>query len=118
MVVAGWSGGSAIALAITGATRRFSPTGLVHEQKTLKPVGFFGIATMGPGSAGNDGGFDSEDYDKIDARPFIAFIGKGDTNGKPSEPRTTAWHRSPAGAKFISYAPCRMSVTAPKTRSK
>lgn len=103
VVVAGWSGGSTIALGNAGAARQFDPSGPVYDQKTDQPIAFFGIATMGPDYAGFDGGFSSESYDLIDERPFITFTGKGDTNGKPSEARTTAWRRSAAGNKFISY---------------
>ncbi len=103
VVVAGWSGGSNVVLANSGAPRRFTEGGPVYDQKTEEPIGFFGVATSGPDYAGFGGGFTSLSYDLIDERPFIFFTGKGDTNGKPSEPRTTAWLRSAAGKKFLSY---------------
>ena len=77
--------------------------GPVYDQKTNRPMGFIGIATMGPDYAGYNGGFDSLSYDSVDERPFITFTGKGDTNGKPSEPRTTAWLRSKPGGKYLSF---------------
>ena len=103
VVVAGWSGGSTIALANAGAPRQFVSGGPVYDQKTRRPIGFFGISTQGPDYAGFRGGFDSESYDDIDARPFVTFTGKGDTNGKPSETRSTAWLRSAPGHKFLSF---------------
>ena len=103
VVVAGWSGGSTIALANAGAPRQFASGGPVYRQNTPRPIGFFGISTQGPDYAGFGGGFDSESYDDIDARPFVTFTGKGDTNGKPSETRSTAWLRSAPGHKFLSF---------------
>jgi dienelactone hydrolase len=103
VVVAGWSGGSTIVLANAGAPRQFVPAGPVYHQKTRRPMGFFAMSAQGPDYAGFGGGFDSESYDQIDARPFVTFTGKGDTNGKPSETRTTAWLRSAPGQKFLSF---------------
>jgi hypothetical protein len=103
VVVAGWSGGSTIALANAGAPRQFVPGGPIYQQKTRRPIGFFAMSAQGPDHAGFGGGFDSESYDQIDARPFVTFTGKGDTNGKPSEARATAWLRSAPGQKFLSF---------------
>lgn len=103
VVVAGWSGGSTIVLANAGAPRQFVSGGPVYDQAAARPIAFFGISTQGPDYAGFGGGFDSESYDEIDARPFITFTGKGDTNGKPSETRSTAWLRSAPGDKLLSF---------------
>lgn len=104
VIVAGWSGGSTVPMGNAGATRQMNTTTPVLSQKSTKPIGFFGIATMGPDYAGYDAGYQSTSYDTIDGRPFFFVTGRGDTNGKPSEPRTTAWLRSRPGGKFLSYA--------------
>jgi hypothetical protein len=104
VIVAGWSGGSTIPLANAGARRQFVTGGAIYNQSTSAPLGFFGISTMGPDYAGFDGGFFSEGYDTIDARPFLTLTGKGDLKeDKPSEGRTTAWMRGTPGGKLLSW---------------
>jgi hypothetical protein len=120
VVVAGWSAGTTVALANSGAWRKFAPDGPVHDQKSTAPIAFMAFAPFGPDYGGfyyspiwNFGGFQSASFDDIDDRPFLFVTGKGDFGPKVivdlseekvrSEARSLGWLRATPGRKYLGW---------------
>jgi hypothetical protein len=120
IVVAGWSAGTSVVLANSGARRQFTPDGPVHHQESTRPIAFMAVAPFGPDYAGfyysptwNFGGFQSESFDGIDGRPFLFVTGKGDFGPKTvvdlkqqnvkSEARSLSWLRATPGRKYLAW---------------
>jgi hypothetical protein len=120
VVVAGWSAGTSVVLANSGAWRQFVPAGPVHHQASSMPIAFMTLAPFGPDYGGfyysptwNYGGFQSQSFDRIDERPFLFVTGKGDFGPKVvvdlkqekvrSEARSLGWLRATTGHKFLAW---------------
>jgi hypothetical protein len=108
LAVAGHSAGSAVPLALAGATRQFA--GPPRRAVDARPLAFLASGPQGPDYAGFNTGFREDGFHDIDARPFLWITGRGDETGgedqpqhEPSEARTAGWLTSTRGSKLLSW---------------